>query len=255
MHGPHIKYPGEKKKRKVFLIAAIDDYSRMIVCRGWFYHENSTALEAVLKEGIRRFGLPRALYCDNGSLFSNYHLQLACARLSIALIHSKPYDSPSRGKIERFFRTVRDKFLAITDLSEIEDIELLNRHFQRWLEKEYHKQLHHGIHEEPMSRFMKDVNDTGVTRVSEQELEQAFLMTVFRTVKNDATISFKGDLYECPPQFIGKKIELRYPSDNIAELTLYKDDKPVCRLKHLNPHENATIPAWGIKFAKEESGQ
>lgn len=252
MHGPYIKHPEEKKKRKVFLIAAIDDYSRVIVARGWFYHEISTALEIVLKEAILRFGLPKAIYCDNGSLFSNYHLQIACARLGIALIHSKPYDSPSRGKIERFFRTVRDQFLSITDFSEIQDIEQLNTLFQRWLDKQYHKQLHHGINDLPMNRLMQDLKQTTIKRISEHQLDVAFQMTVYRTVKNDATISLKGILYECPPEFIGKKIEIRYPSDKPYDLIVYKCDKPVCRLKQLNPHENANKPAWGIKFAKKE---
>ena len=97
MHGPYIKC--NQKKRKVFLIAAIDDFTRMLPARGWFFNENSICLEIAIKEAIRRFGLPHALYCDNGSLFSTSHLQLACARLGIALIHSKPYDSPSRGYV------------------------------------------------------------------------------------------------------------------------------------------------------------
>ncbi|MCP4989689.1 MAG: helix-turn-helix domain-containing protein, partial [Colwellia sp.] len=43
MHGPYIKCKG--KKCKVFLIAAIDDNSRVIPARGWFFHENSISLE------------------------------------------------------------------------------------------------------------------------------------------------------------------------------------------------------------------
>ncbi len=93
MHGPYLslqEYP-HNKKHKVFLIAAIDDHSRMICARGWFLHENSISLEVALKQGIRRFGLPKSIYCDNGSIFSTSHLQLACARLWIAYCpHSFP---------------------------------------------------------------------------------------------------------------------------------------------------------------------
>ncbi len=250
MHGPYIKC--NQKKRKVFLIAAIDDFTRMVPARGWFFNENSICLEIVIKEAIRRFGLPQALYCDNGAIFSTSHLQLACARMGIALIHSKPYDSPSRGKIERFFRTVRQKFLSLLDVTEIHDIVQLNERFERWLEKEYHKHFHHGIGTTPMDRFIQAIKHTPIKRVAEQELDMAFQITIFRKVKNDATVSVNNILYECSPKFIGKKVQIRYPSDKPEDLTIYEDNSPMEKLNKVNIHENASVPAWGIKFNKEE---
>ena len=251
MHGPYIRYG--KKKHKVFLIAAIDDRSRVIAGGKFFFHENSISLEIVLKEAIRRFGLPDAIYCDNGSLFQSSHLQLACARLGTALIHSKPYDSPSRGKIERFFRTVRQKFLPFLDIQEIQDINQLNEQFQRWLEKEYHRGFHHAIGTAPMDRFMQEIKQATIKRVLEAELDMAFQITITRKVKNDATVSVRNVLYECPPEFIGKKIQIRYPSDKQEELSIYEDDKPVHRLRKINIHENSSPPAWAIKFQRPES--
>lgn len=250
MHGPYINYG--KKKCKTYLIAAIDDHSRVIVGGRFFSHENSICLEIILKEAIRRFGVPEVFYCDNGSLFSSSHLQLACARLGIALVHSKPYDSPSRGKIERFFRTVKQKFLPMLRLSDIEDIEHLNDLFDRWLESEYHKHPHHGINERPMDRFMEDIKQTAIKRISEEELDTAFQITIHRRVKNDSTVSIAGVLYECPTEFIGKKIQIRYPSDKPHELTIYEQEKPICSLKKLNIHENANPPHRGIRFNNEE---
>src|SRR5208283_6211765 len=141
LHGPHIS--NGNKKHKTFLIAAIDDHSRMVVGSRFFFHENSICLETVLKEAIMHFGLPKAFYCDNGSLFVSSHLQLACARLGIALIHSKPYDAPSRGKIERFFRTVRERFL-VTLAGDI-SLDELNAGFTTWLQDDYHHKEHAGI--------------------------------------------------------------------------------------------------------------
>ena len=254
MHGPYLKlqeYP-HNKKHKVFLIAAIDDHSRMICARGWFLYENSRSLEIALKQGIRLFGLPKSLYCDNGAIFSTYHLQLACARLGIALIHSKPYDSPSRGKIERFFRTVRAKFLATLTTDEIDSLEQLNQRFERWLEKEYHKYLHTGIGQTPMERYIQDLKHTSTTRVAEEELDRAFQVTIKRTVKNDATVSVNSKSYECPHRFIGKTVEIRYPSDKPQQLMIYQDDKPVVQLKPVQLHQNANVPAWAIRFNKED---
>jgi putative transposase len=248
LHGPSIIY--EKRKRKVFLIAVIDDSSRVITGGRFFFYENSVCLEVVLKEAVSRFGLPAVFYCDNGSMFVSSHLQLACARLGIALVHSKPYDSPSRGKIERFNRTVRQKFLPLIDFSQI-DIDELNSAFTRWLDKEYHKSFHQGIKARPMDKWMDDVKNVSIKRVSSQQLDLAFHITIKRKVKNDATISLHSTLYEVPPSLIGKVIELRHPSDNPQDVTIFEDDKPVCRVKKVNPIENAAPPAWGIKFSQK----
>jgi hypothetical protein len=246
LHGPHIIH--ENRKRKVFLIAIIDDSSRVITGGRFFFHENSICLEVTLKEAISRFGLPAVFYCDNGSMFVSSHLQLACARLGIALVHSKPYDSPSRGKIERFNRTVRQKFLPLIDFSQIESIDELNTTFARWLDREYQKSFHHGIQDKPMDKWMGDLANVSIKRASSEQLDLAFYITIKRRVKNDATISVNSTLYEVPPAFIGKVIELRHPSDSPQDLTIYENDKPIYKVKKVNPVQNATPPAWGIKF-------
>ena len=251
MHGPYIN--NDKKKKKVFLIAAIDDHSRIITSYGWFFNENSISLEIILKEGIGRFGLPHVLYCDNGSLFSSSHLQLACARLGIALVHSKPYDSASRGKIERFFRTVRQKFLPFLDPQKIKDLAQINDYFKDWLEKEYTNDHHHGINTSPMNRFMEDLQKISIKRATEDELDMAFQITLTRKVKNDSTVSVNSVLYECPTKYIGKKIQIRHPSDKPKELFIYEDEKPRHKLKKVDVYENANTPTFGIKFNQEES--
>ena len=106
-------YTIDGKKRRLLLCAIIDDHSRMIVGSNWALSESTETLEVALKQAALTYGLPKIFYCDNGSVFVSGHLQLVCARLGTALLHSKPYDSPSRGKIERFFRTVRLNFLPL----------------------------------------------------------------------------------------------------------------------------------------------
>lgn len=248
LHGPYI--PDGRKKHKVFLLAIIDDHTRMIVGGRFFFHENSISLEMVLKEAIMHFGLPKAFYCDNGSLFVSSHLQLACARLGIALIHSRPYDSPSRGKIERFFRTVRQKFLSMLRLPE--NIDDINKAFELWLQDDYHRHMHYGINAKPIDRFMEDIKTTSVNRPSEEELDTAFQVTLHRRVKNDSTVSIGGLLYECPTEFIGKKIEIRHPSDKPQDLLIYIQDKSVAKLMKLDVHENAKPPHLGIRFSQEK---
>jgi len=99
---------------------------------------------------------------------------------------------------------------------------------------------------------MRDIKTTAIKRVCSQELDAAFEMTIQRKVKNDATVSINGTSYQCPPELIGQKIQIRYPSDNPKDLTIYQNDTPLIKLTKTNPVENANVPAWGISFSKEE---
>lgn len=127
MHGQRFIIDGVK--RKLFLCGIIDDHSRVLVGCRWTLHENTEALELVLKDALLTYGLPKMLYCDNGAVYAATHLQLVCARLGIALVHSKPYDSPSRGKIERFWRTVRQGFLPLVPIDQNYSLDGFNKLF------------------------------------------------------------------------------------------------------------------------------
>jgi len=249
MHGPCIKDSTQKnRKRKTYLCAIIDDHSRLIVGAEFFFEENSLALARVLKEALLQYGLPKKLYCDNGSVFSTAYLNLACARTQIALIHSKPYDSPSRGKIERFFRTVRSQFLADVKLENIYSLYEFNEVFHIWLDDLYHQTVHGTTKQTPKQRYLLSMPHQKIRRISEHELNQAFYNSLERQVKNDATVSINNKLYEVPAQYIGTKIEIRHPLDNPRELTLFAEGKPVILLNPVNVIENADKPHTAIHF-------
>jgi putative transposase len=246
LHGPRLLAGG--KKKKIFLTAIIDDHSRFIVGFRWAFQENTHTLEMALKYAFSAHGLPKVLYCDNGAVFVSSHLQLICARLGIALIHSKPYDSPSRGKIERFFRTVRDNFLVLLPQHREHTIEDFNERFRSWLDQEYHRRLHHGILQSPLDRYINNSKNLSLRRVNQNELEECFFHTFHRKVKNDSTISVNGELYEVPPEYIGSNIELRAPADDDIELWIYENDKPVIKIQKVDPVANSSARAGGIKF-------
>ena len=249
MHGPYFIIDG--KKHKTFLCAIIDDHSRLIVGANWTLKEDTPALELIFKQALLTYGLPKLFYCDNGSAFSSGHLQLVCARLGIALVHSKPYDSPSRGKIERFFRTIRQDFLPMCPLQERYSLEGLNRICSNWL-NQYHRRLHHGIGGAPLDRFLNDMNNTSIRRIQSHELDQHFYQTLHRLVKNDATISVNGILFEAPSKYIGSTVQLRHPVGQGELLYIYENDHPVAKLNRLDPVANSLLPFKGIKFSKED---
>jgi putative transposase len=181
--------------------------------------------------------LPKRFYVDNGPAFSADLLATACAQAGIALIHSKPYDPPSRGKIERFFRTVRDRFLC--GLPKELTLTELNEAFAAWLRDDYHHKHHTGIDQKPIERYNASAAKTQSRRLSRAELDQLFLVEHQRVVGNDATISFKGRIYEVPAAYIRHRVEIRHPVDEPEELFLYDNGARITKLKPLDKQENA----------------
>jgi len=139
--------------RKPVLFAFIDDHSRLIPGWRWGLSEDTLRLEVALRAGLGSRGLPRAIYVDNGSPFASRQLERACAKLGIRLVHSKPGEPAGRGKIERFFRTVRDGFEVEATLADIADLGELNRLFAAWVEQIYHRRPHSETGQTPLERF------------------------------------------------------------------------------------------------------
>jgi putative transposase len=235
MHGPQVRTAN--RSAKAILCAIIDDHSRMVVGHAFSASETISALTVVLKEAFLAYGIPKRLYVDNGSSFSSDLLTRSCAQAGISLIHSKPYDSPSRGKVERLFRTVRERFLS--GIQEGVTLEEINEAFAFWLKEDYHHKLHSGIGERPIDRYNSSVGRVLIRRLSRTELDEIFLIRHERVVNHDATISFKGSLYEVPTAYIRQRIEIRHPVDDPEELYLYDNGVRVGRIKLLDKKENA----------------
>jgi len=253
MHGPKVRMG--RGYKKAILFAIMDDHSRMVVGHAFTAHETLSVLVVVLKEALLSFGIPKRFYVDNGPAFSADLLVKCCAQLGISLIHSKPYDPPSRGKIERFFRTVRQGFLP--GLAPDGTLEELNIAFSLWLRERYHHKVHGGIDQRPVDRYQASANRASIRRLSRAELDEIFLVRHERTVNNDATISFKSTIYEVPSAYIRQRVELRHPVDNPEELYLYDNGVRISRVRPVDKHENATSFAPttsddGLSFAKKK---
>ncbi len=237
-----------RRKGRTYLLAIIDDYSRMIVGYLWSFHDNAAVCEEVVKSAMLTHGLPRKLYADNAKVFSSQALHLPCAKLGIAFIHSKPYDAASRGKVERWFKTVQTMFLP-TIKKENLTISALNASFDEWVKNEYHRRVHQGIGEPPLMRFMRGLEQAPIRRIPEEALELIFYRKIRRRVKKDCTVSVSGKLYEAPAQYIGMEVELRFSSSTPTELFIFEQEQPSCKLKILDIHQNANPPHVSINFS------
>jgi len=202
MHGPHVLV--NERRQKAYLIAFIDDHSRLIPYGAFYLSENLAAFLDTFEKALAKRGLPRKLYVDNGSAFRSRQLEHICASLAIALIHSKPYQPEGRGKIERFFRSVRMQFLPTVE-TEI-SLADLNIAFQRWL-AQYHQRRHSAIGQSPLQRYGVNIQ---CLRAAPDDLKNHFRMVVRRTVAKDRSVTIDGRLFEAPVALIRKRIDLLY---------------------------------------------
>ena len=154
MHGP--KAPDGRRRRKAYLIAFIDDATRVIPHAAFAFAENTAAFLPVFKHALLRRGLPQRLYVDNGANYRSRQLALVCAKLGIALIHARPYQAAGKGKILRWFRTLRAGWLRHLDATKLDSLEALNRLLWAWIEGEYHQAPHRGLSgQTPLDRWAR----------------------------------------------------------------------------------------------------
>jgi putative transposase len=217
LHGPKL---ADSAARAV-LLAFIDDHSRLLVGWGWGTGEDVFRLEAALRSGLMSRGVPDAILVDRGSAFVSSQLLRACAVLGVRLIHASPRAATTKGKIERFFRTVRDQFLV-----EIDDgVELaeLNRLFSAWLEVVYHRRVHSETKETPLARF----DTAGAPQLPTPALlREAFLWSQERTVTKTATVSLHGNQYEVDPALVGRKVELVFDPFDLTRIEVRYQHRP-----------------------------
>jgi transposase InsO family protein len=204
MHGPMVTTV-EGKNRKSYLLAIIDDNSRFIIQAGFYLHERLEDYLDLLRKAFLKRGLPGKLYVDNGAAFRSNQLKYICASLGVALIHAKPYTPQGKGKIERWFRTVRMSFLAGLDPITY-TLDELNQVFADWLEI-YQEKPHSAIKEKPQQRFLRGIEQI---KPAPSNLEDYFRQIARRTVRKDRTIAFKDKLYEAPVALISKQVQLLY---------------------------------------------
>lgn len=216
LYGPYVIHNGKKVQSK--LIAIIDDCSR-VICHGQFFPgENTDYLMETLRMAMYKRGIPRELYTDNGSIYCSKELALVCARIGCILRHAPVRDGASKGKVERFFRRVRDQFLIRNlDLSSVEN---LNAQFREWAESEYNSTKHSILGMAPIDRFSLDRHLLTFLN-SDESTDELFYIEKSRNVQKDNTFRFNSKRYETPAELAGKKIQIRFPRTEKAPVIVY----------------------------------
>lgn len=217
MHGPKVSVDG--RMRKSYLFAIIDDHSRLVPHAQFYLSEGVDCFQDCLLQAFEKRGLPRRLYVDNGSCFRSRMLAYACAQLGVALLHAKPYTPQGKGKIERFFLTVRTQLLS--HLPEELSLEELGDRLKDWLEGSYHQSVHSSTRQTPIDRYLSHLE---LLRAAPANLREYFRRMVVRRVDKDRAVSLYGRMWEAPLGLIGKQVALLYhPKDPERIEVLYQE--------------------------------
>lgn len=226
MHGPAVFTEG-RRKHKTYLIAFLDDATRVIPHAAFALSENVAAFVPVLKTALERRGIPQRLYVDNGAAYRSHRLALICAQLGITLIHARPYQPAGKGKQERFFRTVRMQLLPRLTEADLGTLEALNRRLWAYVEGEYHHAPHRGIEGlTPLERWARSAHSLRLLPPS-LDLDEVFLDQARRRVHKDRTVSLHGRLYEVDAALVGATVTLRFdPTAPTGPVRVLLDGKP-----------------------------
>lgn len=218
---PHITENGQT--RRVCCIMIIDDHSRLLVGGELFYNDNAYNFQKVLKSAIAAYGIPDKLYVDNGCSYSNEQLSMICVSLGILLLHTKIRDGASKGKVERHFRTLKERWLYTLDISSITSLSQFNSMLRDYM-RSYNTTFHRGIDGIPLERYRAS-KDHPRKPQSGQWPDDCFYNRITRKVRKDSTITIDSVCYDVPMQFISAKVDIRYLPDDMTSAYILFDDK------------------------------
>ena len=236
--GPYLTINGVK--HKTYIVAFLDDASRLIVSCKAFKSDNLLSVLEVFKDAVATRGVPKKVFFDNGKVYRSGQMELICASLGCALCFAEPYSPQSKGKIERWFQTLQKQWQQLIDTSSFQSIDELNKSLNEYVELNYNRAYHNGIKDKPINKFLANIDN--IKRFTEQELRNVFLYRVERKVKNDSTVSIDKEIYEVPSKYIGSKLYIRYDPTNNEEAFIFSENgERLERIVKVNKIDNSKL--------------
>ena len=244
-----------QKMRRTYLLVFLDDATRMVMHGEFYFHQRLPILEDCFRKALLSYGICETVYLDNGKIFVSRWFRAACAHLGIRHLAAARYSPQSKGKIERFNRTV-EEFLEELRLEPVTDLKELNRKFQLWLDESYHRRPHRGLplkegqkgHQSPMEAWEADRAELKV--ITPEECKAAFLWTKETTTDKTGCFSLHGEVLEAGAVFIRQKIEVRYDPFDLSAAEVWQNGElksiaKRCEIKEYNGRRRSRGNAIG----------
>ncbi len=244
--GPCLKTP-DGKKHKLYIIALIDDASRFITGIDIFFNDNFVNLMSVMKSAVAKYGRPKLFNFDNGSAYKNKQMELLAARIGSTLNYCRPYTPTAKAKIERWFRTMKDQWMASLDIRDFHSLDELRGNLLAWVHL-YNNTPHASLKgKTPQERFFSEPEQ--IRRLPQEQLDKDFLLEVERRVSADSVIVIDQTEYEVDFRFAKQRIRLRYSPD-MKEIFIAEPDGSLTPIRLLNKQENADVKREKIRLCR-----
>lgn len=225
-------------KKKVYIIALIDDASRFITGIDIFFNDNFINLLTVIKSAVSKYGRPKVFNFDNGSSYKNRQMELLAARIGTTINYCQPYTPTAKAKIERWFRTMKDQWMAALDMHDFRSLDELRGSLYAFVAK-YNQTPHSSLGgKSPCDRFFSEPNH--IYRLSPEDIERSFLLEIERTVSTDSVVVIDQTEYEVDYRFAKRRIRLRYSPD-MKEIFVVESDDSLTPIRLLNKFDNSII--------------
>lgn len=225
-HGPYLTI--NNKKIKTYLIALIDDASRLITNAKFYFEDNAINFQKTFKEGLKKYGIPKKIFLDNGKTYKNEQLSIICANCGMILVYTRPYSPESKAKIERWFHTMKETWMRGINWEEIKNIDELNDMLNIFI-TDYNNKTHSSLKNSennnisPKDRWFKDQDK--IKKLDSNQIDEFFLHTAYPTIRADSIAHIKKLEYEVPTKYIGKKITVKYDFSDRTKAWIYDNDQ------------------------------
>ena len=237
MHGPALDVDGRSVPLRIHAI--LDDRTRYVVAIRACATERESEMLALLVRALRQHGCPKTLYLDNGPTYVGETLRTACARLGITLVHAKPHDPQARGKMERFWRTLRAQCVSLMGpMPSLHDVQV---RLLAWLDGHYLLASHAGL----LGRSPQEVLDEGLLASdhpapSEELLREALTIRQTRRLRTDGTLEIAGRAFELEQSFLaGHKVVVARSLVDPTEPPWVEHDEQCHVLRPVDPVANS----------------
>jgi len=241
LFGPWVRRAGGGKMQ-VFLQAILDDASRLIPHAQFYPNQGLDCFLDCLRQAVASRGLPTRLYMDNAKIYRSPQLARIAAGIGILIVHTPPYQPEGRGKIERWFRSARELFLANLDPKAPLSIEQLNERLWHWIDTVYHRTEHSALKTTPLLRWQRDIERIRQLPPA-TDLRRLFFHRVNRLVRRDSTFLLQNRFFEAPPHLAGKQIEVRFDPLDPTQLEIYWEGHAQGIARLVDTVVNGQLPA------------
>ena len=235
------------KKHRIYIIALIDDASRFITGIDVFYNDNFVNLMSVMKSAVSKYGRPKVLNFDNGKSYKNRQMELLAARIGTTLSYCQPYTPTGKAKIERWFRTLKDQWMAGLDMQDFHSLDELRGSLHSYVQM-YNQTPHASLRGmSPQDRFFSEPEQ--IRRLPADDIGKDFLLEIERRVSADCVIVIDQIEYEVDYRFARQRIRLRYSPD-MKDIFVIEEDGALTPIRLLNKTENALIKREKVRLCK-----